>query len=199
MRKLFYLQGFICFTTCMLLLISSCNNGNDDGKTDTPSSSNTTTEVAKPPAPALVGGTLDTLWMPVGSFPANGARVVFSIIIDANDKLTLNGWRDNGGPNQFNTPPDYILTNTGQHNGSMYGPNMYFGNVVLRQQDVAAINQLINAAPPGTYTKVLFVPKMVNTNHIGYDIFLGNNNDEVSIMTVVPTGEEANPSPPRDY
>jgi hypothetical protein len=194
MRKFFHLLS-VCFLSGLLVIAVSCNNGKDEGKTEavTTNDSNGTN---KQPAPALVGGTLDTLWMPTNAFPANGARVVFSVIIDANDKLTLHGWRDNGGPNQFSNAPNYQLTNAGQHNGGTYGPNMYFGNIILRQLDVATINQMISQ---GNYTKVLFVPEIIGTNHLVYHIFLGNGNAQVEIMAVVPTNTDANPSPPRNY
>jgi hypothetical protein len=72
---------------------------------------------------------------------------------------------------------------------------MYFGNLVIHQSDFTTIRNKVNS---GNYTKVLFVPKIVNS-HIGYDIFVGKDDQQMSVLAVDPTGTEANPSPPKNY
>jgi hypothetical protein len=200
MRKLFNRLS-LCFLSSLFLIAASCDNGKDEGKTEAVTSTdNTSTNKQTASTPALVGGTLDTLSMAASDFPGQGPgpvpRMVFSFTIDATDELKLHGWNDKGGANQFDPVPNYQLNNGGQHNGGTYGPNMYFGNIVIAQSDVAKIRNKINQ---GNYTTVLFVPKIVNTNHIGYDIFVGKPGAQIIIMAVDPTNVEANPSPPRNY
>jgi hypothetical protein len=199
MRRLLYQPGSISLFSCILIIAVSCNNVKDNGKTDAPvvSDSNITkADPVKQAGAALIGGTLDTLWISATDFPANPEKIVFSFTIDQYDKLKLHGWKVKGGATQFDDLPNYKLQNAGQHNGGTYGPNIYFGNLVLKQSDVKAIRRKINQ---GGYTKVLFVPRPFKTYFIAYDIFVGKDNAAIKVLAVDPTGSEANPSPPKNY
>lgn len=200
MRKFFVQFSIVIFSSCLFLVIVSCNDGGDKPGTDTPASTDSdiktdVTPAKTPAAAALIGGTLDTLWISSTDFPLNPEKIIFSFTIDPNNKLKLHGWKVKNGPDQFDPTPNYKLTNGGQHKSSTYGPDMYFGNIVLMLNDVATIRNLIRQ---GGYTKVLFVPG-VTDGHIGYKIFVGKDDQQMSILAVDPTGTVANPSPPKNY
>jgi len=198
MRKFIYQLSFISFFSWLLIVIVSCKDAKETGQPGTLTISDTNnkkTVVAEAPAAALIGGTLDTLWIASTDFPANPEKIIFTFTIDQNDKLKLHGWKVKNGPIEFDLTPNYRLINAGQHNGGTYGPNMYFGSLVLQQNDVARI---INKIRQGHYTKVLFVP-YVDNGHIGYKIFVGKDDQKMSILVVDPTNADANPSPPKNY
>jgi len=199
MRKFIYQLSFISFFSWLLIVIVSCKDAKETGQPGTLTISDTNnkkTVVAEAPAAALIGGTLDTLWISNTDFPANPEKIIFTFTIDASNELKLHGWKVKNGSNQFDPTPNYRLTNAGQHKSSTYGPDMYFGSIVLKSSDVQTI---INKIRQGNYTKVLFVPK-VTDGHIGYNIFVGKDDgQQISALAVDPTGTEANPSPPKNY
>ena len=199
MRKFIYQLSFISFFSWLLIVIVSCKDAQETGKPDTLANSDTNDKkavVAVAPAAALIGGTLDTLWISNTDFPAIPEKIIFTFTIDAGNKLKLHGWKVKNGPNQFDPTPNYRLTNAGQHKSSTYGPDMYFGSIVLKSSDVQTI---INKIRQGNYTKVLFVPKVTDA-HISYNIFVGKDDgQQISALVVDPTGTEANPSPPKNY
>ena len=189
------INNYLLFLFSILLIITSCKDKDDNKKTgDQPTIDSTK---ITPPKAAFTGGSLDTLWMLSSDFSQKPEKIIFSFTIDANTKLTLHGWKDKGGSNQFDTDPNYKFNN-GRSGLLQYGPDMYFGNVVLQQSDVAKI---INKIKQGNYTYVLLIPSIINTKHIGYSVYVSNDDPRITgkVLVVDPTGADLNPSPPKNY
>jgi hypothetical protein len=204
MLKYFKLTGyslFICFT---IILITSCNNGGKKNKDSVNSVEDTidkTTEVKEESSKAkTITGTLDNLWVKKSDFNSldKDKKVVFSFTFQPNDTLTLYGWSCKGALGSCNgtyyTNPDIKLLK-GITSGISYGPQVYFGNIILHKN---AVKKIVNGFK--TYTYVVFVPQN-NGGFITYKIFVTNDDPTQSIKALVldPTGEDANPSPPKDY
>ena len=162
-------------------------------------SSATATNTVAAPAPAgITPGVLDILVMDKAAFQAipNGRKLVFRYIFESTSFLTLHGWISKQSGTEFNTAPDVKLTK-GASAGLNYGVNTYFGNVVLRKEDVSAVKTLMTSHPSLDF--VLFKPFM-DGQHIAYELFLSDNAmDELKTLVTVSTGKTANPSPPRTY
>ncbi len=174
----------------ILLFIASCN-GNEDTK------KNTATPVAATPqqTASLNPGTLDTLYIERQAFDTlgNGAKLVFSFTFKAVDTLTLHGWLVKG-PN-FDSLPNLKLKNW--HTSSYsYGVGIYFGNVVLRNQEIVKIKSSLNS----NSNYVLFAPYLLG-NNIMYRIYVSDklHGPKDQILVISPTGADANPSPPKSY
>jgi hypothetical protein len=178
-----------------LLLATSCKN--EDNKKNSGEQTLSDSSKATPPKAAFTGGTLDTLWIASGNFASKPEKIIFSVTIDANDHLNIHGWNVKAGANQFDTDPNYKLS-IGKASTLKYGPDMYFGNMVLQQSDVNKIIQKINQ---GRYEYVVFAPTIINNNHIGYQIFVSHNSPALTgnVLSIDPTGTDLNPSPPKNY
>ncbi|MEO6404805.1 MAG: hypothetical protein ABIY51_14305, partial [Ferruginibacter sp.] len=98
-----------------------------------------------------------------------------------------------GGLDPYNPTPDVILQKGHKDATLTYGPGKYFGNLVLN--DVNKIQKLIT---DNGYSYVIFAPQYYN-NHVSYKIFLSMEAHllEPKTMAIVPTGDDANPSPPK--
>jgi len=181
--------------------MASCNNGGDEKKgtenSVADSRKNTSgTEQVQPKAMALTG-TLDNLWVGASEFNAlPNKKLVFSFTFRTNDTLTLHGWFCKGlvCTGSYDTGPAIKLIK-GKASAESYGPEVYFGNVILQGGDVHDIQKILGTK----YKYVVFVPK--NTGgFINYRIYVTNDNPAlVKAFTSVDTEVDANPSPPKNY
>lgn len=201
MIKLSFLKKYGSLFLVTLFISVACNNDSstdkspvaEPAKTET---ENTTSAATTPPAVMALSGKLDTLWVDSLSFTKlDKNKAVFVFYAGNDDTLTLHGWKDKGGSSQFNTDPDVRLLK-GRPSGLSYGPGTYFGNVNMK--DVNKITHWLDTAKQAKY--VVFAPQL-SGGHVSYKIYISNENPMalVKIFTVVPTGEEANPSPPKNY
>jgi hypothetical protein len=190
----------------LLVLIASAAliSCNDSSKSTAAASelSDTTTKVTNAAAPpvtnAITPGVLDILYIEKAAILAipNGRKLVFQYIFERENFLTLHGWISKQSGVDFDTPPN-IKLKKGSPGDVRYGVNTYFGNTVIRKQDIHDIQTFINAHPGLDF--VLFKPVM-EQQHIKYEIYLSDDfNDSLKALTLVNTGKTANPSPPRTY
>ena len=174
----------------VLLFITSCNGNEDTKKNTAPPMATTPGQTA-----SLSPGKLDTLYVERQAFDTlgNGAKLVFSFTFKAADTLTLHGWLVKG-PN-FDSLPNLKLKNWHASTYS-YGTGTYFGNVVLRNQEIVKIKSSLNS----NSNYVLFAPFLLG-NNIMYKIFVSDKlyGPKDQILVISPTGADANPSPPKSY
>jgi hypothetical protein len=180
--------------------VACTNNGNNE-KSATDSSnqvSQDTSNKVSPtqPVPALITGALDTLWTDSLSFASlPKKKIVFSFTFRQLDTLTLHGWAAEKD-SIFTTYPDIKLIK-GHASALNYGNDMYFANVILKKGSVA---QIKSALIQQKAKFVLFAPQIINSNHIGYKVFLSKEHPGiVKVFVAIPTGIDANPSPPKNY
>lgn len=182
-----------CFT---LILVASCNNG-DGGKKDKDDS---VTETSEPPKAALFGGFYDTLYVDRVAFTtlADSSKIIFKNTFQANDALTLHGWVAKPG-NTFDVLP-YIKFLNSRKGNITYGPGTYFGNIVLHKRQFQKIKDKLLSNPTAQY--VLFAPTVSGTDFF-YKAYITKDNpatlESITILALIQTGAEANPSPPKDY
>jgi hypothetical protein len=180
-----------------VLIIMACNEKKEDQKLSDNSAAETQPVVIQPAIKAF-SGKLDTLVVDSLSFSKlPNAKMVFSFVFGENDTLTLHGWHAKGLlGTSFDSLPDIKLIK-GNPSHIDYGPGIYFGNVILKD-----VNKIQRALKTHNAQLVIFAPKMVDTNHIGYDIFLGKNDptlSKISILAIINIDLDANPSPPKTY
>jgi hypothetical protein len=201
MYRYFKLTGysFILFTA--MLLVASCNNGGDEKKgTDnsgTDSSKNTAGKKQVQPKATALTGTLDNLWIEAAAFNAlPNKKISFCFAFRTNDTLTLYGWTCKGlvCTGSYDTDPA-IKLKKGMSSGESYGPEVYFGNVMLYHGGVHDIQKVLG----NKYQYVVFVPK--NTDgFISYKVYVTNDDPtHVKAFTSVDTDVELNPSPPKNW
>lgn len=203
MDKNFIRNSFRLFLTATLFCLFSCKNDDKNSRKEEsaiPRDSNTA-QVASTATtqPAFIGGKLDTLFVERKTFEnvPNG-KLVFSFTFTASGQLTLHGWHAiNSGGTRFNPKPSLELEN-GSTSSLSYGPGTYFGNVVLQQNQRVAIEKKL-AGLNANY--VVFVPQQIESNNIGYKIYVSSTKPlmAMGVMALDPTGEDANPSPPKSY
>ncbi len=188
MRRYFKLTSYSFILFAAIILIASCNNGGDEKKgteNSVEDTSKKTPEVKQEQPKAIaIAGTLDNLWADASEFKKlPNKKLVFSFTFRTNDTLTLYGWTCKGVicTGAYDTDPAIKLTK-GQAANESYGPEVYFGNVILQGSEVHDIQKKLGA----TYTYVV--------------IFVSNDNPAlVKTFTSVDTGIDANPSPPKNY
>lgn len=154
---------------------------------------------AAPPSSKAVSGVLDTLWIESASFLSAGRQLAFRFYIGNGDTLTLHGWSLNG--NVFTDAPN-IQLKKGRASAIAFGPGNYFGNLLIRINEMVEIKRLIKSSA----TKyVLFAPQepKENNGQITYAIFFSNDDPAADARVLVPTksiasGVKTNPSPPRN-
>ena len=211
MRKTLLLKKSVLFFFVMILLFAACNNENSSpAKTESLNITPNTSSTSVPTKTNLMTGYLDTLFIDSAHFellgrpPLRGNWTIFRFYIDSSNYLTLGGWAANNGNGIFhanNVPPpsspDVILMKA---NASIrqYGPGNYFGNLILRPNQLNHIQQLLRS----THSKsILFAPAdpALNFNQITYNIILSDKVYEKDVIaTYTATGETLNPSPPRN-
>ena len=176
----------------ILALITACNNATQENRS-TEKDSATQMKNAK----ALAGGKLYVLAVDSASFAKlPNKKVVFVMTFRQNDTLTLHGWvqvKDS----MFGDYPDIELKEY-KPDSLDYGSGMYYGNVVLQNGGVRDIKKALKDSAAQT---VLFTPKLVLGNHIGYDITVckGNVIAGEKASSISQTIAGANPSPPKGY
>lgn len=183
--------------------MSSCNNDDTTTtSTNTPSTTNTPASTDVSPAtavaekPAALTGTLDVLYIERKAFDDldRGSKIVYCHTFATDEKVHLDGWLLDG--NRFpNTSPTMKLKN-GSSSGINYGPGFYFGNVVLHASGFIKIKNALDANAKLKF--VIFSPKIVNSYHIGYDIYVQETNAFTNASGLVAV-TDVNPSPPRNY
>ena len=200
MATYFKSSRFLLFISIGFFLIIACNNKTDEKATqttDTASTASNTSQVTRPLSAGLTGGPLDTLVVDSASFAKLAfKKLVLVFTFRSNDTLTLHGWSADNDIN-FGTDPDIELQ---KYTASTvnYGPDMYFGNVILQKQGLKSVQNLLETRHAHA---VLFAPKLVGTTHIGYDIFTSEESPVrgEKVATVTGTGVGMNPSPPKTY
>lgn len=196
MEKQIFLLKYCVIFLFSLVLATGCNN--EEKKNDNPpltDNKNKKDEVKEPPTSNFISGILDTLVISATNFKKltkNKASFIF--YLGGLDTVTLHGWENKGGTIQYNTPPDVRLIK-GNPSGLTYGLGTYFGNVNLGK-----VNKIITDINSNNATHVLFAPQKIGS-HVGYKIFLSKDDPFTlaHLFAIIPTGEEANPSPPRNY
>ncbi|MEO7266351.1 MAG: hypothetical protein ABIW38_15650 [Ferruginibacter sp.] len=177
------------------LLLSACNNGKDKEVTATNSTSDSSIVMPTPPTTyGLSTGMLDTLWITAAEFAnldKNKANFIF--YFGTMDTITVHGWKDKGGPTPFNATPDVKLIKGKKDATLSYGPGTYFGNLVLLD-----VNKLQKLIQDSAYNFVIFAPKKLSS-HVYYKVYLSKEAHtlDYKTMAIVPSGDDANPSPPK--
>jgi hypothetical protein len=206
MTKQFFLVRLPVFICLTLIISAGCNNAD---KTVPPESVapadslNKTTETIVPAGPAAFGGKLNSLWTEDTLFrKLDKKKVVFAFNFADTNNVLMDGWylrkgKNSGVEDTFDLAPD-IQLKKGILTDTLYGPGTYFGNVVLQKKDIKRIIYVLDSTK---FTKVIFYPEISHL-HIGYKVYVGNNQyekDVSSAVAVKPTNVVANPSPPKEY
>lgn len=192
---------FSLFVAIIAFLVIACNNKADEKKSeakDTTGAATGTSEAKSPITEGLTNGVLDTLFVDADSvrnLPTK--KVVFVFTFRTNDTLTIHGWSAEKD-SIFGADPDLELQKYAASAVS-YGNGMYFGNMVLKKGDLKELQKRLNNNP--TLHALLFAPKIVDVNHVAYDILFssGSPTRGEKIANVVASGFNANPSPPKTY
>jgi hypothetical protein len=123
-------------------------------------------------------------------------KLVFVFTFRTNDTLTIHGWSAEKD-SIFTLTPDIELKKYAASTVG-YGTGMYFGNMVLKKKELKELQRQLQNT---NIRSVLFAPKIVDGNHVAYDIFLSTENPAVGekIVNVTATGVDANRSPPKTY
>lgn len=123
-------------------------------------------------------------------------KMVFQFTYQGNDSLTMHGWKVKGIlGNSFDSIPDIKLL-PGAKSGLTFGPNVYFGNILINKgKDIKKIKDDLKKYN-GKF--VLFIPKKLG-HHISYDIFITTDINPLVATGRVPTDIDANPSPPKEW
>ena len=205
MRRHFNLLGFSLILFTAFALIVSCNNGGDDKKAAENSVADTskkTPDVSQEQSKAkamAIAGTLDNLWVEKKYFDTlDNKKLVFSFAFRTKDTLTLYGWSCDAPVGICNGKyRDYpnIKLEKGKSAGIAYGPEVYFGSIVIQKNGVKHIQDKF----PG-YKYVVFVP-VNNGGYITYEINVSNDPPAIleKVLALTSTTITANPSPPKDY
>jgi len=192
-------NGLFVFVSIVGFLVIACNNKTDEKAPATTDTTGATTTEAKSPVTAgLTGGVLDTLFAVADSVRKLAEKkLVFAFIFKTNDTLTIDGWSATKD-SIFTLNPD-LETKKYAPSTVNYSTGMYFGNMVLKKKEVKELQRQLTLNP--TMRSVLFSPKLVDVNHVAYDIFLSTENPAVGekVKTVTTTGLNINPSPPKTY
>jgi len=206
MRMYLKLPGYSLFFLTVILFMASCNNGGDEKKAAENSVADTSKKAPEmsqeqPKAKAMsIAGYLDYLYIPAAEFMnLPKANLVFSFAFRTNDTLTLYGWSCDAPvgicTGKYRDSPN-IKLEKGKPTGIAYGPEVYFGNIVVQKKGVKDIQDKF----PG-YKYVVFVP-VNNGGFITYEINVTNdppNPPDIKALALTTTGIIANPSPPKDY
>jgi len=186
---------------CIAILIFSCKDDSKTPKTDVsiiPDNSIKDTVMPAAQKAAVIGGYLDTLWTDRATFDKlPNSRYVFEITYRTNDTLTLHGWEAKGLLGHTFSPNPDIKLEKGHASPLSYGPDIYFGNMILHNNDIKEIKKRLK---DNNAQYVLFAPQITD-EHIWYKIFLSNDPPSIMVkgFAVIATGIDANPSPPKEY
>jgi hypothetical protein len=206
MRRLSFLTAPHFYLIAMIFCIASCKeNKSSEAKNDTVDSTTKTTMPGDNKA-VILTGSLDTLLIDSASFaalgkpPNPGNWTIFRYYINNSNFITLAGWSANNINGQYhgnNAPPPSptIVLSIDNPSSIKYGPGNYFGNLILRPGQLNIIQGLLSS----THSKsVLFAP-FIDNNQITYKIYLSDKKTAKNIsVNIVPTGQDLNPSPPRN-
>jgi hypothetical protein len=206
MRRLSFLTAPGSYLIIMILFFTSCNeNKSSEANTDT-ADSITKTTMPGDNKTGILTGSLDTLIIDSASFaalgkpPNPGNWTIFRYYITSSNYITLAGWSANNSNGQYhgnNAPPPSpnIVLAIDNPSSIQYGPGNYFGNLILRPNQLTQIQRLLDS----THSKsVLFAP-FVDNNQITYRIYLSDKTTAKKFsVNVLPTGQDLNPSPPRN-
>ena len=182
-----------------ILLFAACNSNNTSRvNTDSPTATSNDSPRTALAAPLAIEGTLDTLWVDSGTFSnLPKGKLVLQYLIEPSNAVTLKGWSVKGA-NGFDPPPNIKLVH-GRSSGIKFGPGNYFGDLVLKGDEVKKIKKDIT---DNKSKYVLFAPQM-SGSHIQYEIFITSDNPgslvKEFLVAPKPTGFIANPSPPRSF
>lgn len=204
MNKRLFRDCLVLFFAASLFCFSSCKDDDNDSKKEDQaqaSGDNQKAASSQPAAPivAMVNIKLDTLYVDRTTFEnvPNG-KLVFSFTFTPQDQLTMHGWHaTNPAGTKFNKAPSIRLVN-GKASTITAGPGIYFNNIVLQQSQRVAIEKILKAK---NANYVVFAPMLVDQYSIGYNVFVSSTPPTMAmgIMALDPTGEDANPSPPKSY
>ena len=183
------------FALLIVSLITACKNSTNEKNSETKDT--TSVSQSNLPTAGLTGGALDTLVVDSASFAKlPNKKIVFAVTFRSNDTLTFHGWAADKD-SIFGINPDIKLK---EYSASTinYSIGMYFGNVVLKANAVNKIQSLLKTQNAHT---VVFAPKLVNGDHIGYDIYISQEDLTITgkILSITSTGVDASPSPPKNY
>jgi hypothetical protein len=198
MATYFKSNRFSLLVTVIVFLVIACNNKTDEKATETKDSTGTATSEAKPPITGgLTAGMLDTLFANADSVrKLPEKKLVFAFTFRTNDTLTIHGWSAEKD-SIFTLNPDIELRKYAPSTVA-YGTGLYFGNMVFKKKELKELQRQLQNT---NIHSVLFAPKVVDGTHIAYDIFLSTENPAIGekIISIVVTGLNINPSPPKTY
>lgn len=198
MIKQFFLNPRYVLFFALIIVMASCNNGNVDKAT---TGANTTSSPAIDDATVskLTGlnDTIYILWTDTTEFKKLKGKVVFANTISKNSIITLAGWKTKGArEDSFDLVPDIILNKDKPSSSLTYGQDSYFGNLVLKGQDVQTIKDIYRTLDA---KYVMFVPALVD-GHIKYTLYPSiTNSFAYADSAKLVGGITANPSPPKNY
>ena len=141
---------------------------------------------------------LHTLWVDQATFHSwvGKGRLMLRFTFTKGN-ITLAGWFNKPGTEDYNHDPDAVL-NVLKQSHSLKPDPLYLGNLRLTADEITAIDGM---AKPGN--TILFVPVIspdaATNGNIRYEIYISTSppkNGEVSIMSITNTGIKADPSPP---
>lgn len=183
------------FVLLIVSFITSCKNGADNQNTE--KKDTTSVSQSNLPMAGLTGGPLDTLYADSASFAKlPNKKIVFVVTFRPNDTLTFHGWAADKDT-VFGQNPEIQLKEYSTSTLN-YTTGMYFGNLVLKANAVNQIQAKLNSEHAHS---VVFAPKLVNGTHIGYDIYISQQDLSITgkVLSITTTGFSANPSPPANY
>jgi len=199
MKEQFILQKNYVLFFMVLFATFGCNNGVDKNSTSgtLATCSINAAEVSDSVTESRTfGGKLDTLWIAAADFKKlDKDKAIFIFHFNNGDVITLDGWKEKGGTDSFNIPPDVQFSKGNKDTTLKYGPGTYFGNIGLSK--IKKIQKMITDS---SATHVIFAPAKLG-EHVYYKIYLSKEPHMVLRKTfaLIPTEESTNPSPPKQY
>lgn len=202
MKKLMAFNANFCLVLFLISSVFFSQNVLSQTKQKTLFQNTITTAAIKSLAQVrLVSGYLDTLWIDSSKFANLSKRLVMRFYIDSSGLLTLRGWENDDDNFQ---DQGKIIFNNAHPSNVKFGPGSYLGNLVIRSDELKIIKRKLERK----HSKfVVFCPHDDATDpdgdigQITYDIYVSMvdpSKSALSPMALTPTGQQANPSPPRN-
>jgi hypothetical protein len=191
----------------MLTCVFACNPPQEDKQASATTASTDTIPLVAIDS-FVINGVLPVLWIEATEFQKLRGQPAFRFYVDSNNDLTLSAWNA-----PYNDQPPVFTLKTSTLTNVKAGRGNYLGNLVLKSQDRADIENDIRT---GNWTKVKFVPRLDTrpgaTGQVTY--FIEPTNESLPPRVVNPkdplyfrrdtaatvplAGYLLNPSPPRN-
>lgn len=144
-----------------------------------------------------IDGYLSNLYIDSLTFVGIKKRIVFRFYSINPESLTLHGWENDN--DLFEDTVDIKLS-IGTKSTVPFGTGTYFGNLVLRRDDVKSIKRKLKKTNSRYVVFVPHDPKDPDQEigQITYDIVVSKEDPSKQAFVPIPTGLSLNPSPPRN-